>query len=285
MTPVDPATGLATYQELLRYYLPTVQSTPLANVSGLLAIVLGVFLAFRCWKFERFVVSACGVFVGAWLGYWLAGLISMPAPIPAAVGVVVLTAIAYRTYRWWLACGSVLVLFGAAVVFQLGRGDLQRYLPDLSDKNRPLVGDGIGSLPKTAEEMARNRSPEWSEQIAKLKQPVLRELKSLGPLGWLIPVAAALVGGLLAYWALRGFAVVWVGFVGAIIAVLGALTFICAHWPDAQTWIIAKPQYPAGCVIGIWLLGLILQAKEARIPKKPPEEKPAKEKEPAAQGG
>lgn len=270
MPPSEQTAGLDTYQELLRYYLPSVENTPLVNAAGLIAVLLGVFLAFRCWKFERFVVCICGVFVGAWLGAWVAGLVNISAPIPAAVGVVLVTGIAHRTYRWWLAGGSVLVLFGAAIVFQLGRGDLQRYLPDLSDRNRPLIGDDIGSLPKTAVEMARNRNPEWSEQVAKLKEPVLRELKELGPVGWLIPVAAALLGGLLAYWALRGFAVVWVGFLGAVIAVSGAMTFICAHWPSVQTRLIAQPRYPAGCVIALWLLGLILQAKEARIPKKPP---------------
>ena len=226
----------------------------------------------------------CGVFVGAWFGYWVSGLLGTSAPIPAALGVVVVTAIAYRTYRWWLACGSVLVLFGAAVVFQLGRGDLQRYLPDLNDKNRPLIGDGISGLPKTAAEMARNRNPEWSEQVAKLKEPVLTELKALGPVGWLAPVAAALLGGLLAYWALRGFAVVWVGFLGALIAVMGALTFVCSHWPDTQTWIIAQPQFAAGSVVALWLLGLILQAKEARIPKKPPQQPETKEPAKAAAG-
>jgi hypothetical protein len=49
---------------------------------------------------------------------------------------------------------------------------------------------------------------------------------------------------------------------------LGAATFLCAHWPNVRTWLISEPQYPVGFTIGLWLLGLILQAKEARIPTK-----------------
>jgi hypothetical protein len=280
-SPSEHLTWLQTFQDLLRYYLAPVQNTPLVNVSGLIAVGLGLFLAFRCWKFERFVVSVCGVFVGAWLGYWVSRLIGMPAPIPAAVGVVVVTLLAYRTYRWWLAAGSVVVLFSVALVFQLGQGDLKRYLPDLGDPGRPLRGDWIDRLPADAAEQGRNLRATWSDQIAKVKEPVLRELKALGPVGWLLPVGAALIGGLLAYWALRGFAVVWVGYLGANVAVLGALTFLSAHWPGVQTWVISKPQYPAGCIIGVWLLGLILQAKEIRFPKKSPPEPAAAPKEPA----
>lgn len=280
-SPGEHLNWLQTFQDLLRYYLAPVQNTPLVNVSGLIAVGLGLFLAFRCWKFERFVVSVCGVFLGAWLGYWVSRLIDTPAPIPAAIGVVVVTLLAYRTYRWWLATGSIVVLFAVALAFQLGQGDLKRYLPDLGDPGRPLRGDWVDRLPADAAEQGRNLRATWSDQIAKVKEPLLRELKALGPVGWLLPVGAALIGGLLAYWALRGFAVVWVGYLGANVAVLGALTFLAAHWPGVQTWAISKPQYPAGCIVGVWLLGLILQAKEIRFPKKSPPEPAAPTKGPA----
>lgn len=270
----ETVTWATTFQALLRHYLPPVQNTPLVNVAGLLAIGLGAFLAFRCWKYEHFVISACGVFIGVWLGYAVAVRLGIASPIPCAIGAVALTGLAYRTYRCWLAAGSVVVLFIAAIVFQLGRGDLQRYLPEIQDQNRPLSGDWISRLPKDAQEMSSNLYTNWAAQVAKLEEPVVRALKELGPMGWLVPVGAALLGGLLAYWALQGFAVVWMGFIGALLMVMGGLVFISAHWPDAQPWIIAQPHYPAGAILGCWLLGLILQAKDARIPKKPPAPEP-----------
>ncbi|MBN2561098.1 MAG: hypothetical protein JXQ75_09230 [Phycisphaerae bacterium] len=265
---MDHATWLGTFQELLRYYLGPVENSPLVNVGSLVAILAGAFLTFRCWKFERSVVSICGLVIGAWLGYWASLFVGVSAPIPAAVGAVVMTVLAYRTYHWWLAIGSVVVLFGAGVVFQLGRGDLHRYLPDLNQANPPIRGDLLGGLVSKAQQES-NLHPSLSDQLEKLKGPVVRELKALGPVGWLLPVAGALLGGLLAYWALRGFAVVWVGFVGATMVVFGAAAFLCAHWPKTQAWMISEPQYAAGSIIGLWLLGLLLQAKEARLPKKP----------------
>lgn len=268
MTPqLDQETWLGTFQELLRYYLPPLESSPLVNVGSLAAVALGFFLVFRSWKFERFVVASFGLVIGAWLGYWLSLIVGTPKPVTAAVVAVGMTVVAYRTYRWWLACGSVVILFCLAIVFQLGRGDLQRYLPDLAEGLPTIQGDMIEQLP-SAEEMASNMYPKWSDQLAKMKDPLLRELKALGPVGWLFPVAAAIVGGLLAYWALRAFSVIWLGFAGAVVFLLGAATFLSTHWPNVRTWLIAEPQYPAGFAIGLWLLGLILQAKEARIPKK-----------------
>ncbi|MEE8384939.1 MAG: hypothetical protein V3S01_03370 [Dehalococcoidia bacterium] len=265
--PIDPETWLRTLQDLLRYYLPPPSPSPLTKFGGLAAVAAGVFLVCRSWKFERFVVSCFGLLVGAWVGYWISLLLGTSAPIPAAVGAVAMTALAYQTYRWWLAFGSVTILFGTAVVFQLGRGDLQRYLPHPNEGSRMIGADIIEGLPSRLEQ-DRNLHPSWSDQIARMKEPVKEELKALGPIGWLLPVAAAILGGLLAYWALRAFAVMWLGLLGAIMVSLGTATFLCAHWPNVRTWLISEPLYPAGFTIGLWLLGLILQAKEARIPTK-----------------
>jgi hypothetical protein len=266
-TLIDPETWLQTFQELLRYYLPPPTPSPLVKVGGLTAVAVGVFLVCRSWKFERFVVCCFGLLVGAWLGYWVSLLLGTAAPIPAAVGGVVMTVVSYQTYRWWLAFGSVTILFTVAMVFQLGQGDLQRYLPHPYEDGRMIGTDTIEQLPSRVEQI-RNLHPSWADQLAKMKAPVTEELKALGPIGWLLPVAAAILGGLLAYWALRAFAVIWLGLLGSVMVSLGAATFLCAHWPNVRTWLISEPQYPVGFTIGLWLLGLILQAKEARIPTK-----------------
>lgn len=270
MTPstMNQADWLDTFQELLRHYLGPFDNSPLVNVCGVVAVVVGLFLAFRCWKYERAVVSMVGLVLGAWLGYSLSLLVQTPAPITAAVFGVGVTLLAYRTYRWWLAAGSVIVLFMLAVVFQLGRGDLQRYLPPPGDAGR-MDGEWIERLPRDVTEQMSNLAPTWSQRLAGLKDPVARELKALGPMGWLLPVAAALLGGLLAYWALRAFAVVWIGYAGSLIALLGAVVLLCVHWPQVQSALISQPKYLAGGQLAIWALGLIWQAREARIPKKP----------------
>ena len=151
---------------------------------------------------------------GAWIGYRISLLVGTPGPISAAVGAVLLTAAAYRTYKWWLAAGSVIVLFGLATIFQLGRGDLRRYLPTPDQAGPPIKGDMISGL-VTKNQQIGNLYPQWDEQIRKMKEKVSLELQQLGPIGWLLPVVAAILGGLLAFWALRAFAVIWLGFLGA----------------------------------------------------------------------
>ncbi len=267
MTPgLETVTWLSTFQELLRYYLPEVPNSPTVYVASLTAVLGGAFLVFRAWKFERFVISLCGFVAGAWLGHMAAQFVGTPAPIPAAVGGILVTLGAYRTYRLWLACGSVAVLFGAALVFQLGQGDLQRYLPSLNE-GPPIRGDRIGGLP-SPEQMTRNLNADWRDQLARMKGPIVHELKGLGPAGWGIPVVAAIVGGLLAFWTLRAFSMIWLGLFGSLLVAVGLAAFICAHWPSARTWLITESHYPAFFAIGLWLLGLVLQAREARFPKK-----------------
>ncbi len=268
--PMDPETWLNTFQELLRYYLRPPENTPLVNVASLAAVAAGLFLVVRSWKFERMVVSLVGLGVGAFLGYWVSLFVGTPEPISAAVGAVVMTVVAYRTYRWWLAGGSVVVLFCLALLFQLGRGDLQRYVPDLTEGGSRIInGDLIDPL-VSPEVQRANLKQSWRDVAGTLKTPVVEELKALGPVGWCLPVAAAIAGGLLAYWVLKAFSVIWLGLLGSVMVLLGASTLLCVYWPDVRTWLISEPQYPAGFMIGLWLLGLVVQAKEARIPKKPP---------------
>lgn len=276
MTPtINPEDWTATLHDLLHYYLPPLPNSPAVNIASLLAIAAGLFLVFRGMKSDRMVVTGFAVVLGAWLGYEISQLIRAPGPISSAVGAVLVAGLAYRTYRWWLAAGSVVVLFALATFLQLGRGDLHRYLPTSDQVGAKVQGDVISGL-VSPEQQQRNLHPNWDDQLERIKTRVTAELKGLGLTGWLVPLAGAIVGGVLAFYALRAFSVIWMGFVGALVAVLGACTFLCAHWPSVRTALFARPQAPFGVAIGLWLLGLILQAKEARLPKKKPDA-PAKD--------
>ena len=262
------STWIDTIRALLEHHVPPLAITPGVIVGSLLALFAGIFLTFRGGKFERLVVCAFALGLGGWLGQRLSGFTSTPGPITIAVAAIVLSVIAYKTYRWWLAVGSVLVVFALAIVFQLGRADqFQENLLKLVDSAQDLKG---GQVELVKDHMAnlRNQSPDPMDELAKLKDSVLAELKEIGPTGWVIPIAAAIVGGLLAYWMLRAFAVVWLGFFGANLAVLGAAVALCALAPAMRNNLLAHPEYPAGLAIVLWLLGLIHQAKESRFPKK-----------------
>jgi len=263
---------LDTVQALLLHYLPPIPPTAPVYVGSLLVFGAGLFLVFRTKKFARAIVSIFGCLLGAWLGARVAAFVGAPGPILAAIGAVGLTLIAHRTYRVWLAIGSTVVLFAAAMVIQLGRPEvLQRFVEDPQGTTR-AVQSGEIHLP-SAEEQARNLHPTAADELNKLKDRIWAELENMGPIGWLIPLAAAIVGVMLAIWALSLFAVIWIGFVGAVLSVMGACTFLSAQWPDMRTAIINAPQYPAGAIIVLWLGGLLLQAKEARLPKKQPAKK------------
>jgi hypothetical protein len=266
---------LKTFGELLKYYLPDLDSqSPLLNVGSMVAIVCGVVLALRAAKFDRYVVSAFALLLGSYIGYRVAILINQPIPISAAIGAILLTVLAYRTYKMWLAAGSVVVLFAIATVFQLGRGDIQRYLPSAAEMER-VSKDGQIQL-RTAAEQQSNLHPAATQQFAEIKDRVWSELQNLGVRGWLLPAAAAILGILLAVWTLQVFAVVWLGFLGAVMAVMGIFVFSSAHIPSLRGEMIAHPQILGYSILGLWALGLILQAKEARFPrKKSGGEKPA----------
>lgn len=268
-TPVDHKAWIQTLQELLHYYVPPLEPAAPLVVSCLLAVAAGLFLAFRSARSERLVVCSFAFLLGGWIGWRASEWIGTPGPISMAVVGVILTVIAYRTYRIWLAGGSVVVLFLAAVTLQLGRGDLTRYLPAVDQGSSRVEGGMITELP-SAEEQVRKLHNQAAVQYEKFKEKITAELKALGPVGWLIPLAGAIIGAMLAFWALRVFSVVWMGLLGAILAVVGGTTLLCAQWPELRESIFSEPRVSMGATVVIWLLGLILQAKEARLPKRTP---------------
>lgn len=263
----DPKSWLTTLQDLLHYYVPPLEPSAPFVVGCLAAIAAGLFLVFRSARSERMVVCCFAFLLGGWIGWKASELIGTPGPISMAVVGVILTVISYRTYRIWLAGGSVVVLFLAAVVFQLGRGDLTRYLPTLDQANERIKGGMITGLPGPDEQM-RSLHEQAAVQYEKFKEKVSIELKALGPVGWIIPFAAALIGAALAFWALRVFSVVWMGLFGALMAVFGAEALLCAQWPDLRPRLFREPFVSMGIIAGLWLVGLVLQAKEARLPKR-----------------
>ncbi|HVP13785.1 MAG TPA: hypothetical protein VMV94_21595, partial [Phycisphaerae bacterium] len=100
---IDQESWTQTFQQLLHYYLPPLENSPAVNLISLACVAAGVFLTFRSLKSEQFVVCAFGTVAGAWIGYRISLLVGTPGPISAAVGAVLLAALAFRTYRWWLA--------------------------------------------------------------------------------------------------------------------------------------------------------------------------------------
>lgn len=268
---ITQAAWIEKFRQVMEHYVPPLESSPAVNVGGLVAIIIGVALVFRGGKFEKIVVTAFTLLVGCWLGYKLAVWLNLPAPFTIAIVGLGSAGVGFKFYKAWLAAGSVFVLFAVAVTFQLGQGDLQRYLPSPQQFNGRVV------LP-SPDQQIRNSRNDWRDQLKFIGERIQTELKDFGLTGWVLPVFAALVGGALAYWALRAFAVVWLGFIGSHMAVLGGATILCANWHEVRDSLFASPQFPAVAAIGLWMLGLIFQAKEARFPKKPVKEA---DKEPA----
>ena len=260
----DASVWLDKFQEFVHYCLPAIQLSPSVTVGSLVAVVVGLALAFRSNKLLRPMITALGVVVGIWIGIQLASFVGTPAPITAAIGAVVAAAVAFKTYRIWLVMGSVVTLFFIATTYQLGQGDLTRYLPAPAKNYIEKV-----ELP-TADEQHKNLHTEKWAHLENVGQRVNEELRNLGPRGWLLPALAAVVGAVLAWKALNLFAIAWMGLLGAVTAVLGGATFVSSYWPDTRTSLTANPHILAGVMIGLWLLGLIYQAKEARLPKPKP---------------
>lgn len=261
-----------TVQQLLHHYVPPFEPSAALIAACAVLFIAGLYLVFRGAKSERHFVGCFAFLVGGFLGWKLSDWIGTPGPISMAVVGVILTVIAYRTSRLWLAGGSVLFLFLAALALQLGRGDLTRYLPSSDSGTGPVDGVMIPAL-SSAEDQYRRLHDQASVQLEQLLEKIGAEMKNLGPLGWMIPLAGAIIGGILAYRALRIFTVIWMALIGAGLAVLSALTFSCAEWPDLRKPIFAEPRLVLGAIVALWLAGLIWQAKEARLPKRT--EKPA----------
>jgi hypothetical protein len=269
---VDHQAWLEKFQLLLKHYLPPVENTPTVTLGGLAIVAAGLLLVFRSGKFERTVVCAFGLLLGGWIGSQISQLTGTPGPITAAVGALIFSIIAYRTYKLWLAGGSVIVLFSLAIVLQVSRGITDWKLPGMTTTSQTTREASVTLV--TAEQQLKNLHPATTEELIKIKEQIVTEMRNFGPSGWLVPVAGALIGGLLAYWVLRAFVVIWLGFIGAAMVVLGGSAVLCANWPSMRESLIAQPQICAAVALGLWLMGLLIQAKEARFPKRKPAEKP-----------
>jgi hypothetical protein len=260
--PLQNVPWVEAFQKFVHYSVGPIESTPAVNVGSLLAAGVGIALVLRSRHLLRPVVTAVGLIVGTWFGIELARFIGTPAPITAALVAVCLSALAFRTYRVWLVAGSVVMLFTLATTYQLGRGDLTRYLPE--EKKSAVI-----ELPDAVQQQ-KNLHPDPREHLSRVAERIGAEMRTLGPRGWLLPTLAAVIGAILAWKALNVFAIIWMALLGACMAVFGGITFLCANWPDLRTPIITHPQAVGGTMLGLWLLGLVLQAREARFPKAPP---------------
>jgi len=128
--------------------------------------------------------------------------------------------------------------------------------------------DGIGSLPRTAAEMARNRSPEWSNRC-EVEGAGFAGIEGARP-GRLVDSRCRGLARRLAR--LLGVARIRRGvgrFLGAVIAWGGDDVHLRALAVRSDVADRSSRDTRRQCNRHL-LLGLILQAKEARIPKKPP---------------
>lgn len=258
------------FRQVMHYYVPPLEPTAEVNVGALVAIAFGLFLVFRGGKHERHVVTGFALVLGGYIGHLLSryiGFVSAPGPITIAICAVALAAIAYKTYTLWLAGGSVVVLFCIGLTFQLGSRDLNKFLPQ-SNQYSPGIEDGmIAGLPEKSQQI-RNQNADWQTQLSRIGENVVSEIREFEWVSWVIPVAAAIFGAALAFWALRTFAIFWLGFIGANIAVIGGCTVLCANWNNLRDPLFGQPHIPAFIALGLWTLGLIWQARSARFPKK-----------------
>lgn len=259
---------LETFQGLVNHWLPPLESSPALSLSvgSLVVAAAGLLMALRGGKLLRWLVTCFGLLIGTWLGVQLAVFVGTPRPITAAVCGVAASILAYRTYKAWLVGGSVVTLFALGLGYQLGRGDLNRFLQG----DQPVFqNDMLTSIP-TPEEQMKNW-PTRAELLDQLRERAWTELESLGPTGWILPLVAAIIGGFLAWKALTIFAVVWIGFLGATMAVLGGVTFLGTQWSALRPPMTDNPQVLVGVTLALWIAGLILQAREARIPSPAPQ--------------
>jgi hypothetical protein len=260
---------MKTLQDLLHYYLPAMKPSVASVGACLVATAVGLVVAFRSAKVARGLVCLVGLALGAGAGYQIALMAGGPAPVSAAIGGVVLGAIAWRTYKFWLAIGSVVAIVGAAMMFQLvSRGDLSAVLRELNEGKHQPGSQIVGRLP-TASEQLDNLSGQSRQQLEKAWSSLSGQFKSWGLSGWVWPALALVAGIILALWALQVVAVMWLGLVGACLAVGGALGLAMMQFPQAQEEVIRRPDYLLGAVAIVWVFGLVWQAKSGRLGGKP----------------
>lgn len=256
------------FRQLMEHCVPPIAATPEVIVGAIFAIALGVGLVFRGGKYECQIVMAFALLFGGYLGYYLSRKLGLPGPITIALTSIGATALAYKTYKLWLATGSVIVLFAIGMTLQLGRGDLSSYLPQPEQINGPIDVENARIQLPSAQQQESNQHPDWRSQLSRIGENIAAQVREFDFFAWILPISAAVLGAALAYWALQTFAILWLGFLGANMAVLGGCTLICCKWPDMRDAIFGQPHVPAYVVMGLWLVGLIWQAKEARFPKK-----------------
>ncbi|MCK6455150.1 MAG: hypothetical protein L6Q92_01270 [Phycisphaerae bacterium] len=270
--PAD-ASWLTTLQALLHYYLPPVQQSPTSVTACTVAAMVGIIIAFRSARLAASLVCLAGVGLGALGGFRLAEWIQTPGPISAAAVGAVGGIFAYRTHRIWLGAGSIIVLVTAALIYQLGQnGDWAALLPESAGAIR-ANGGGV-TLVEPAEQM-KNLYPKTSEQVRRLVDTVAAELRGWGVRGWLVPAVGLLFGVVLAIWALQLVAVAWLALLGSILAVVGIAGLLAMASPTMQPELIKRPELLVAAVGGLWVFGLVWQAKLARFGDAAAEDSPS----------
>ncbi len=270
LTPAPTSQELVeTLQSLIRYYAPNLQPSVATVAGGFGAVAVGLLIAFRSGQLARGLVCLVGLAVGAAAGHRIALSFGGPGPISAGIGAIMIGALAWKTYRIWLAVGSVAAITLSATAYQVAaKGDLPATLRGL----QPGTSIPVPKLVTPAEQQ-QNLNQDPKELANKLWEKTSETMRGWGLQGWLWPALALVAGVILAVWALSVIAVMWLGLLGSVIAVCGALALIMMQSPQLQAEIVQRPQFVLGAIGVIWLFGLMWQAKSSRMAK--PGGKPA----------
>lgn len=269
------AAWLDTLRELLHYYVPPIPSSAGAWAVCIAAIIVGVVVTFRSARVARTLVLLVGAAVGAAIGHELARALGGPGPVSAAVGGVLVGALTWRTYRFWLAIGSVAAIVLAATAYQVvSSSDLAKLLPQSGGSR--AGGQTAGVRLASPSEQAANLYGDPAREAQRLWEHLSTTMRSWGLRSWLWPALALIAGVVLALWALQVVAVMWIGLIGALLAVAGAVGVLSIQFPETQARIIQHPQYVLGAAGVLWVFGLVWQARLARLVTKPaPAPKPS----------
>src|SRR5947207_493953 len=103
MSSENAQSWLAAFKSLLDDHLPN--HSPLTLQSLLLCglvVTFGLLLVFASVRLARPLVTAVGFGLGASLGMAYAAELSVSQPLDGAIGGVIVSWIAFRTYRLWL---------------------------------------------------------------------------------------------------------------------------------------------------------------------------------------
>jgi hypothetical protein len=276
---------LQTLQALLHYYAPPIEQTATNAGVCLTAAVGGIVLAFYSARIARGLMTLVGFAIGGAIGYQAAQFFEAPAAVITTIAGVVLAFFAYRTYRLWLGLASIGLIVTAALAYQLAAtGDLARYLPeDLRAVGMAAQSRDPSAPPQqvrlaTPEEQRNNLHPTYEARLAELRKTLVEQVGEWGLTGWIVPVIGLIVGILLMIWAIQLFGVIWLALVGAGMAVSGGIGLILMALPDVRADVMRRPDLIAGSIAGIWVLGLICQAKASYSVSKKSTSRPTAEK-------